>query len=98
MRVRKRLRRIKRLAYLGTAVGGVFALRRAKAARDARTRLGPPATWPPLQTGEAPVAAVGDLVTAGDPTPPHASPAHEPVVSDEPVAAAGDLAADDPAT
>jgi hypothetical protein len=68
MRVRKKLRRIKRLAYLGILIGCVIALRKAKAARDARNVLGPPATWPPLVPGEAPVAAVGDL--AADPAAP----------------------------
>lgn len=99
MRVRKRLRRIKRLAYLGTIVAGVLAARRAKAARAARTNLGPPATWPPLQVGEPPVAAVGDLMTAADPAPaPAPRPEAEPVASDEPVAAVGDLATDGPVT
>jgi hypothetical protein len=94
MRVRKRLRRIKRLAYLGALAGAVFALRRAKAARDKRTTLGPPATWPPLEVGEPPVAALGDLVTAADHTPAHHEPppvAAAPVPSDEPVAAVGDV-------
>ena len=48
MRVRKRLRRIKRMVYLGALVGAVVALRQAKVRRDARNVLGPPATWPPL--------------------------------------------------
>jgi hypothetical protein len=98
MRVRKRLRRIKRLAYLGTVVGGVVAARRAKAARDARTRLGQPATWPPLQVGEPPVAAVHDLMTAAGAAPADVAgraPGTGPLTSDEPVAAVGDLAADD---
>ena len=99
MPVRKKLRRIKRLGYLGLLVGAVVALRRAKAARDARTVLGPPATWPPLEPSEAPVAAVGDLAADTPPTPvairtsPTAS--DELVPSEEPVAAVGTLAADD---
>jgi hypothetical protein len=63
MRVRRRLRRIKRLVYLGVIVGAVFALRQAKTRRDARAVVGPPATWPPLDVGEPPVGAVGALVT-----------------------------------
>jgi hypothetical protein len=95
MRVRKRLRRIKRLAYLGALVGVVFALRQAKAKRDARNVLGAPASWPPLEIGEQPIAAVGDLFAAAEPASP-ASPAvaPEPVVSDEPTAAVGDIAGD----
>jgi hypothetical protein len=95
MRVRKRLRRIKRLAYLGVLVGAVFAVRRALTRRSAQPTLGPPATWPPLEPGEPPVAAVGDLVTAAEHTPAeHAPPAQTaaPVPSDEPVAAVGDVA------
>jgi hypothetical protein len=61
MRVRRRLRRLKRLALLGAAMGTIIAVRRAKARRDAQPRVGPPATWPPLEVGEPPVAAVGDL-------------------------------------
>ena len=49
MRVRKRLRRIKRLAYLALLLGGAFAVFQAKSKRDAKTNLGAPATWPPLQ-------------------------------------------------
>ena len=99
MRVRKRLRRIKRLAYLGGLVGAVVALRQARTRRDARVRLGPPRTWPPLQVSETPVAAVGDLVTAaghggGDPL---ASQPAGPVVSDDPVAAVGAVATARPA-
>ena len=72
MRVRRRLRRFKRFAYLGIGVGIVVAVRRAKARRDARVDVGPVASWPPLQVGEPPVAALGDLarrrVGAGRPT------------------------------
>ena len=99
MRVRKKLRRIKRLGYLGLLIGAVVALRKAKAARDARTVLGPPATWPPLEPGEAPVAAVGDLATDAPATPVEirTNGAIDALVpSEEPVAAVGDLAADDP--
>jgi hypothetical protein len=95
MRVRKRLRRIKRLAYLGVIVGVVFALRQAKARRDARNVLGAPATWPPLEVGEPPIAAVGDLFAAAEPTPPAPDEGvAEPVASDDPVAAVGDVASD----
>ena len=96
MRVRKWLRRVKRLVYLGGLVGGVYAVRQAKARRDARTNLGEPATWPPLQVADPPVAAVGDLVTAAEPAATaDAPPQPEPVTADEPVAPVGDLAADD---
>jgi hypothetical protein len=92
--VRKRLRRIKRLLILGGIIGVVLALRRAKAARDARQVLGPPAAWPPLQVGEAPVAAVGDLLA--EPAAHHATPppADVPIVADVPVAAVGTLGAE----
>lgn len=100
MRVRTWFRRIKRLTYLGGLAGTAFALRQAKARRDAHIDLGPPATWPPLEVGEPPVAAVGDLVTAASPPAndeiPGSLVADEPVVSDEPVAAVGDVAAEDP--
>jgi hypothetical protein len=94
--VRKQLRRIKRLAILGGVIGVVLALRRAKAARDARQVLGPPATWPPLALAEPPVAAVGDL--AAEPVAHDDSPTSvaESVVADIPVAAVGLLAAEDP--
>jgi hypothetical protein len=100
--MRKRLRRIKRYTILGLVVGGVVALRRASAGRQGRVRVGAPPTWPPLQPGEQPVAAVGDLVAAADRAragaahPTDAAPA-APVPSDEPVAAVGDLASADPA-
>lgn len=110
MRVRKRLRRIKRVVYLGGIVGAGFAVRQAKARRDAHTNLGPPSTWPPLEASEPPVAAVGDLVTAAEateadpggdvetPAPDtldRSAPVDDPVVSDEPVAAVGEIAAED---
>ena len=102
MRVRKRLRRIKRLAYLGGIAGVVFGVRQAKARRDAHINLGPPATWPPLEASEPPVAALGDLITAADTTthddPPASIVSDEPVVSDDPVAAVGDVATADEAT
>jgi hypothetical protein len=99
MRVRKKLRRIRRLGYLGLLIGAVVALRKAKAARDARTVLGPPAAWPPLEPGEAPVAAVGDLMADAPATPVEIrtnGTADALVASEEPVAAVGALAADDP--
>ena len=101
MAVRKKLRSIKRLGYLGLLIGAVVALRKAKAARDARTVFGPPAAWPPLEPSEAPVAAVGDLATDAPATPVAVrSNVDEDVLvpSDEPVAAVGDLAADDSPT
>jgi hypothetical protein len=100
--MRTRLRRIKRYAVLGLLVGGFLALRRTSARRHGRVAVGPPPTWPPLQPGEPPVAAVGDLVTAADHPAADTSPAPGagtdpgaaavPVVSDDPVAALGDLA------
>jgi hypothetical protein len=57
------MRRLKRLFILGVIAGGVFAVWRARSRRDATPEIGPPASWPPLEVGEPPVAAVGDLVT-----------------------------------
>jgi hypothetical protein len=94
--VRKQLRRIKRLAILGGIFGVVLALRRAKAARDARQVLGPPATWPPLEVAEAPVAAVGDLVAEPAAHVDASVSIEMPVVADVPVAAVGPLATEDP--
>ena len=92
MRVRKRLRRIKRLVYLGAA-----RRRRGRAAAGeggARRphELGPPATWPPLSrpSRRSPRSATSSRArsTATDePTPEPAPP-----VSDEPVAAVGAVA------
>jgi hypothetical protein len=65
MRVRRRLRRFKRFAYLGIGIGIFVAVRQAKARRDARVDVGPVASWPPLQVSEPPVAALGDLVVDG---------------------------------
>lgn len=70
MRVRRRLRRLKRLVILSAATGTIIAVRRAKARRDAQPLVGPPASWPPLQPSEPPVAAVGDLVVQDRPDPP----------------------------
>jgi hypothetical protein len=100
MPVRKKLRRIRRLSYLGILIGVVVALRKAKVASDARPGVGPLATWPPLQPGEPPVAAVGDLAAEPSPTPvavrsgAESSAPQVPVASDEPVAAVGDVAAE----
>jgi hypothetical protein len=91
----KKLRRIKRLVILGALVGAVIALRRAKAARDARNVLGPPASWPPLQLAEAPIGAVGDLAAERPAAEPAVAAAGGP--SDDPVAAAGEIATDEPA-
>jgi hypothetical protein len=63
MRVPRRLRRLKQVAMLGAATGTVIAVRRARVRRDALPHVGPPASWPPLEPGEPPVAAVGDLAT-----------------------------------
>ena len=57
--------------------------------------LGPPASWPPLVPGEAPVAAAGSLADALIPDPGAPPPPPRPPVSDDPVAAVGVLAADD---
>jgi hypothetical protein len=99
MAVRKKLRSMRRLGYLGLLIGAVVALRKAKAARDARTVFGPPATWPPLEPGEAPVGAIGDLASDAPATRVAVRTIADDdalVTSDEPVAAVGDLAADDP--
>jgi hypothetical protein len=65
MDARRGWRRLKRLAWLGAIVGTVAGVRKAVLARRGTTQVGPPPTWPPLEVGEAPVAAVGDLVTGG---------------------------------
>ena len=63
MGIRRQLRRLKGVALLGAATGTVIAVRRARVRRDALPHVGPPASWPPLEPGEPPVAAVGDLAT-----------------------------------
>ena len=64
MSAASRTRRRRRAAFLGVlGVAGVAAWQ-IKARRDAIPHVGPPATWPPLEVGEPPVAAVGDLVAA----------------------------------
>jgi hypothetical protein len=95
--MRKKLRRITRLALLAAVVGAVVALRREAARRAVRDVLGPPASWPPLQSGEAPVAAVGGLAAEPLATPVAVRAPAEAgaTVSDEPVAAVGDVAADE---
>jgi hypothetical protein len=95
--MRKQLRRVKRLAVLGALVGAVLALRRVKASRDAGQVIGPPATWPPLEPSEPPVGAVGALADEPEATPVAVRPAADAAPdtverSDDPVAAAGDLA------
>ena len=65
MGLRRRFRRIKRLAWLGAIVGGIVAARKAVRARQPIQQVGPVPTWPPLERGEPPVAALGDLVTGG---------------------------------
>jgi hypothetical protein len=94
--MRKKLRRIKRLAVLGVLIGGVVALRRVAARREARTVLGPPASWPPLQPGEPPVGAVGELAAEPVMDRAAATSGDVAVASDEPVAAVGDVAAEEP--
>lgn len=63
MPARRRLRRIRRLAYLGAFTGTVIVVRRSRSRRSTAPTLGPPATWPPLEVGEPPVAAVGNLAS-----------------------------------
>jgi hypothetical protein len=96
--MRKKLRRIKRLAFLGVLIGAVVALRRAAKRRDASNALGPPASWPPLQPGEPPVGAVGELAAEPVAVPEAVSDDESAVASDEPVAAVGDVAAEEPGT
>ncbi|MGH9270091.1 MAG: hypothetical protein ACRDZ2_02340 [Ilumatobacteraceae bacterium] len=62
------------MAWLGAIVGGIVAVRRAVLARQTTPRVGPVPTWPPLERGEAPVAAVGDLVTSEQTTVHHDAP------------------------
>jgi hypothetical protein len=57
------MRGLKRLLILGVIGGLGYAAWRAKSRRDATPTIGSPATWPPLEVGEPPVAAVGDLAT-----------------------------------
>ncbi len=64
----RRLRRAKRLVYLGAIAGGGYAIWRATSQGGSTPHVGPPATWPPLEVGEPPVAALGDLATA-EPAP-----------------------------
>ncbi len=74
MQVRKKLRRLKRFAYLGAITGTVIAVRRVLQRPAAAPELGSPATWPPLEpSSEPPVAAVGDLATAAAGAPPSES-------------------------
>jgi hypothetical protein len=63
MQVRRRLRRLKRLVYLGGITGTVIAVRRSRQRRAADPpAIGAKATWPPLVLAEEPVAAVGRIV------------------------------------
>jgi hypothetical protein len=76
MQVRKKFRRIKRFAYLGAFTGTVIGVRRARARRASGAHLGAPASWPPLEpSGEAPVAALGDLATSASNPEPAPEPA-----------------------
>ncbi len=75
MGLRRRFRRIKRLAWLGAIVGGIVAARKAVRARQPIQQVGPVPTWPPLERSEPPVAALGDLVTGGATTSHDAPPA-----------------------
>jgi hypothetical protein len=75
MGLRRGLRRIKRLAWLSAIVGGIVAARKAARARQSTQQVGPVPTWPPLERGEPPVAALGDLVTDGETTSHDAPPA-----------------------
>jgi len=98
MSVRRGFRWVRRLVWLGAIAGAVVGARRYAASRQARPELGSPATWPPLEPGEAPVAAVGDLATAATAATTATLPPPElttPPVSDEPVAAVGDLATEE---
>jgi len=92
--LRRWFRRLTRLALLTVAVGAVIGLRQLAARRHGAPELGPPTTWPPLERGEEPVGAVGDLAAATTPPPPPGAPPGAPPASDEPVAAVGDLVAE----
>ena len=88
--LRRWFHRLTRLALLTAVVGAVVGIRHLAARRHGGAELGPPATWPPLERGEEPVAAVGDLVSSTTPPPPTSALPE----SDEPVAAVGDLVAE----
>ena len=89
---------LKRLAYLGALVGVVFAVRQAKASAASAVDVGPPATWPPLQRGRAAGRRRRRPRDRGRPAADAAPTSGDPVVSDEPVAAVGDVADDEPAS
>lgn len=72
MQVRRRFRRLKRLAYLGGITGTIIAVRRSRERSSAAPpTLGPAASWPPLVAADEPVAAVGRII---DPPQLHADP------------------------
>lgn len=75
MQVRRRFRRLKRLAYLGGITGTVIAFRRSRSRSSVTPpTLGPAASWPPLVVADEPVAAVGRIA---DPPQPHTdAPTH----------------------
>jgi hypothetical protein len=49
VKVRKTLRRLKRMAYLGALTGTVVGIQRFRDQRSAGGRPDSPATWPPLR-------------------------------------------------
>lgn len=77
MALRKKLRRIKRFAFLGALIGVTVGAKRARDQRSGGAApLGPPAAWPPLQpAADVPVAAVGSLSTDADAVDDPATPA-----------------------
>lgn len=77
MALRKKLRRIKRFAFLGALIGVTVGAKRARDQRSGGAApLGPPAAWPPLQpAADIPVAAVGSLSTDADAVDHPATPA-----------------------
>ena len=92
MAERRRFRQLRRVFWLAAIIGAVVGVRRMAERRHAAPQLGSPASWPPLEPSEVPVAAVGDLVTrragaAGD----------RSRSSDVPVAPVGALVADEAA-
>ena len=95
MQVRRKLRRVKRLVYLGAFTGTVISIRRIRSRPAAgHGQVGSPASWPPLQPDAAPpVAAIGDVAAtpASAASTPATAPADAPRTGDEPVAAVGAL-------
>jgi len=83
MQLRKKLRRVKRFAYLGAFTGTVITVRRVRQKRaNGAAPLGSPAAWPPLQAvDESPVAARGEFAEAADRADAFAATVDEPAAT-----------------